>query len=180
MYVPATQEHQDLTGEEHVNCVLLARISWFLGLPCALLVQTGNFLQSRVRIRMYALAMQGQQERMVQGRVHRATLENTKQHLDLPRAQSVTQESFRKWQVLMQMCALATQGQPDRMEQNSAHHVLLALTKYRLDQIRARCVQPASFLQSLGRLRTSAPVMLEQLDPTGWEGVNHVLLAPTR
>ena len=180
MCAPATQEHLDLTGEEHVNCVLLARTNWFLGLPCSLLVQTGKFLQWKVRIRMCVLAMQGQQEWMVQTHVHRVTLENTKQHLDLPRAPRVTQESFRKWQVLMQMCALATQGQPDRMEQNSAHHVLLALTKYRLDQIRARCVQPANFLQSLGRLRMSAPAMLEQLGPTGREGVNRVLLAPTR
>jgi len=29
--------------------------------------------------------------------VHRVTLENTKQHLDLPRAPCVSQESFRKW-----------------------------------------------------------------------------------
>ena len=180
MCVPATQEHQDLTGEEYVNCVLLARISWFLGLPCALLVQTGNFLLSRVRIRMCVLAMQGQQEWMVQGRVHRATLENTKQHLDLPRAPCVAQESFRKWQVLMQMCALATQGQPDRMGQNSAHHVLLALTKYHLDQIRAHCVQQANFLQSQGRPPMCAPATLEQLGPMGRERVNHVLLAPTR
>jgi len=62
----AMQEHSDLTGEEHVNCVLLARTNWFLDLSCALLVQTGNFLESRVLMRMCVLAMQGQQEWMVQ------------------------------------------------------------------------------------------------------------------
>ena len=180
MCAPATQEHLDLTVEEHVICVLLARTNWFLGLPCSLLVQTGKFLQWKVRIRMCVLAMQGQQEWMVQTHVHRVALENTEQHLDLPRAPCVAQESFRKWQVLMQMCAPATQGQPDRMGQNSARHVLLALIKYHLDQIRAHCVQQANFLQSQGRPPMCAPATLEQLGPMGRERVNHVLLAPIR
>ena len=80
----------------------------------------------------------------------------------------------------MQMCALVTQGQSDRMGQKSAHHVQLALTKYHLDQLRAHCVQQASFLQSLGRPPMCAPTTLEQLGPMGRERVNHVLLAPTR
>jgi len=73
--------------------------------------------------------------------VHCVILAPTRQNLDLLHASSAQQESSLRSLAQFQMCAIATRGRPDRMEQERVIRVPLEPTRQPLGLSCAPCAQ---------------------------------------